>query len=258
MGFLRLSGHPLELVLKSTIIEMSVLSVFSIFCIIVPEGGSRMRKVYISLVVLFLFFVAPDSVFSHPHMFIDTEITFLFDPGELKGFWVEWYFDEMFTASIRLDYDFNRNGRFEAGEVREIRDNAFVNLQNYHYFITIFHNKGSHEVTEVEDFSAWLEDDRLVYRFFVPYEAEVSAVRQDLKLVVFDDSFFCDIVYLPEDPVHVEGAGGIAVDTEILINRDSGVVYNPVGGFGYTNKAGSNVVDGEAFPYELHLSFRKK
>lgn len=217
-----------------------------------------MRKISFGLAVLFLFFMVPGLVFSHPHMFIDTEITFLFGPGELQGFWVEWYFDEMFTASIRLDYDFNRNSHFEAEEVREIRDNAFVNLQHYHYFITIFHNKGVHEVAEVGDFSAWLEDDRLVYRFFVPYKAAVSAVPQDLKLVVFDDTFFCDIVYQAEDPVHIEGSAGLVADTEILINRDSGVVYNPVGGFGYTNKAGSNVVDGEAFPYELHLSFRKE
>jgi len=191
-------------------------------------------------------------------MFIDTEVTFLFGSRELKGFWIEWYFDEMFTASIRLDYDSDRDGSFDAREVREIRDNAFVNLRNYHYFISIYHEEDIHEVENVENFSARLDGNRLVYRFFVPYEAEVSDVRQDLKLVVFDDSFFCDIVYLPRDPVRIEGSAGIAAETEIIINRDSGVVYNPVGGFGYTNTAGENVEDDQAFPYELHLSFWKK
>ncbi len=217
-----------------------------------------MRKISISLVVLFLFSAVSGPVFSHPHMFIDAEITFLFGPSELKGFWVEWYFDEMFTASIRLDYDFDRSGSIDAREAREIRDNAFVNLRHYNYFISLYHEGGIHKVSEVENFSARLNADRLVYRFFVPYELKVSDPRQNLKLVIFDDTFFCDIVYLPEDPIHIEGAGAIEVESEILINRDRGVVYNPVGGFGYTNTAGNNVVGDQAFPYELNLSFWKK
>jgi ABC-type uncharacterized transport system substrate-binding protein len=219
-----------------------------------------MRRTFIRLIFLMLFLMPGNPLFSHPHMFIDTEITFLFEASKLKGFWVEWYFDEIFTASIRLDYDADRNGEFDAREVGDIRDNAFVNLRHYHYFISIFHKNGVHQVVEVENFSARLEDNRLVYRFFVPFEREATAAGEDLKILVFDDTFFCDIVYLPENPIHVEGAAeaGVQVDTKVLINRDSGVEYDPIGGFGYTNTSGSNVVDGIAFPYELHLSFRKK
>jgi len=217
-----------------------------------------MRKTFISLAVLFFLFMVPGPVFSHPHMFIDTEITFLFGPSELKGFWVEWYFDEIFTASIRLDYDRDRSGSIDAREAREIRDNAFANLRHYNYFISLYHKGGIHEVSEVENFSARLDSNRLVYRFFVPFSAEAGETAENLKLVIFDDTFFCDIVYLPEDPIHIEGAGTIEVESEILINQDRGVVYDPVGGLGYTNTAGENVAGGEAFPYELHLRFKKK
>jgi len=206
--------------------------------------------------VLLLLSAVP--VFSHPHMFIDTEVTFEFDRDELKGFWIKWYFDVMFTASIRLDYDYDRDGVFDSAEVSDIEQGAFQNLRAYHYFTRVIRDDGVDRVEEVDGFSARMEDDRLVYRFFVPYTCPLSAETCNLSLIIFDETFFCDIMYMKDSPVHIEGTEYAAADARIRANRDFMIEYDPTGGQGRSQGSEAPPASGRAFPYELLLSYRKK
>lgn len=218
-----------------------------------------MQRTRVLLIFLFGLLCVPSSLFSHPHMFIDSEVTFVFEEEEMQGFWIKWAFDEMFTASIRLDYDFNRDGSFSAEEVEAIRNNAFQNLANYNYFTTVYRGEDRYKVEDVSNFSAHLENDRLIYRFFVPYQVEVGSQRRDLRLVIFDDTFFCDIAYFEDDPVRVEGGDQIDFSSELHINRDQGISYDPTGGRARgTNQTAAPQTNGQAFPYELQLSFGQK
>ncbi len=210
------------------------------------------------LTAVLLLCLSASPVFAHPHMFIDTEVSVEFDRDSLKGFWIQWYFDVIFTASIRLDYDYNKNGQFEAGEVRDIEQNAFRNLRNFHYFTSVIREDDIDEIEEVRDFSAWLENDQLVYRFFVPYKVPLTAETGRLSLIIFDDTFFCDIMYTEDSPVRIKGGTYAAAEATILANRDYMVEYDPTGGRGRDEAAGRSTSIGTAFPYELQLSFRKK
>jgi len=199
---------------------------------------------------------------AHPHMFIDSQVTAVFDEQELRGFWIKWKFDQMFTASIRLDYDRNRDGQFNDQEARIIEQNAFANLKNYHYFITLSHGNESYQVDRVEQFDAWMEGDRLAYKFFVPYPLSISAADNRVKLVIFDDTFFCDIAYEDEHPVSIEGLQYVSAKAEIQKNRDAGISYDPIGGMtrgdGAGTGAGAANASGQAYPYELFLTFSEE
>lgn len=213
-------------------------------------------RVLLTVVLLFCLSAAP--VHAHPHMFIDTEVTFEFDQDELKGFWIQWYFDVIFTASIRLDYDYDKDGRFDDGEVRDIEQNAFRNLRNFHYFTSVIREDGMVEVEEVRGFDAWLENDQLVYRFFVPCRTPLTAETRRLSLIIFDDTFFCDILYLEDSPVHIKGGSYAAAEANIVANKDYLIEYDPTGGRGRDSSGAQTTSLGRAFPYELQLSFRKK
>lgn len=197
-------------------------------------------------------------VHSHPHMFIDTKVVFSFGPEELKGFWIEWYFDVMFTASIRLDYDYDGNGQFDADEVEDIEQNAFCNLRNFNYFTRVIQDGTVEEITDVSDFDAWMEDGQLVYRFFIPYSSQLTAEKRELSVIIFDDTFWCDIMYTEEEPVRFAGAADAVTEAKIQANRDYIIEYDPTGGQsrGQSGSAAPSV--GQAFPYELQLSYRKK
>lgn len=210
-------------------------------------------KRYIVLVLFSIILGFP--TWAHPHMFIDSHVSAVFNQEQLQGFWIEWKFDQMFTASIRIDYDRNRDGEFNDSEVRLIEENAFANLKNYHYFTTIFHGENSHRVERVEKFSAWMENERLVYRFFVPQSIPISKEKNRVKVVIFDDTFFCDIAYMEENPVSIEGRRFVSVKARIQKNRDAVVTYDPTGGMSRDNGGGA---EGRAYPYELYLTFSGK
>ncbi len=199
-------------------------------------------------------------LWAHPHMFIDSEVTAVFEEQQLKGFWIEWKFDQMFTASIRMDYDRNRDGQFNDQEAGLIEQNAFANLRNYHYFITITRGNESYQVEQVESFDAWLENDRLGYKFFVPFSIPVTGAEEKVKLVIFDDTFFCDIAYVDEKPVSIEGQQFVRAQARIQRNRDAGISYDPTGGMtrGDGDSGAAANASGQAYPYELYLTFSNK
>lgn len=133
----------------------------------VPPLIARMRAIiYISAILLMT--LIPIGAFGHPHVFIDNSISIVFDEHGLAGFGIEWAFDEMFSAMIIHNYDTNKNGKFEAGEIEEIKKGAFSNLRKFDYFIFVKINAQPFKIQFVKNFSTATVEDRLAYRFFIP------------------------------------------------------------------------------------------
>ncbi|MFP4179742.1 MAG: DUF1007 family protein [Spirochaetaceae bacterium] len=213
-------------------------------------------KHFFLLILLMSFFTFP--LFSHPHMFIDTEVTVVLEEDTLEGFYIEWTFDEMFTSSIRMDYDRNRDGSFNERETKAIENNAFSNLRNYNYFISITSKDEKYRADTIEDFEAELVEDRLVYRFFVPYKKEITPEEKELTLIIFDDTFYCDIAYKSQDPVKIRESEKILAESRIYENEEKPVDYDPAGGRERDNSSGREYAAGTAYPTELQLTLKKR
>ena len=210
-----------------------------------------MRTVILSLILLVLCTAAASA---HPHMFIDTSVTFEFEENALTGFWIEWRFDEVFSGTIRLDYDRSRHGSLNEQEQELIRRNAFANLRNYHYFTTVRHDGREWKADKVQHFSARLEDERLYYRFFVPYRIEVNGGAAEARVVIFDHTFYSDIAYVENNPIRVQESKKLAVSTDIRQNHDNPITYDPMGG--RKRNTSNRVAAGKAYPYEITLTMK--
>ena len=84
------------------------------------------------------------GVFAHPHVFMDTRIEVAYDEAGVAGFWVIWRFDKVFTASILMDFDRDKDERLSLTEVAQVEAKAFSNLVNYSYFVYVHSSKGLH------------------------------------------------------------------------------------------------------------------
>jgi ABC-type uncharacterized transport system substrate-binding protein len=193
--------------------------------------------------------------FGHPHMFIDSRVTFQFGDEGLEGYWVTWWFDGGFTGMILADYDMDRNREFSPAEVRDIEQNAFSNLENYGYFMYISLEGVPIPAETPTDFSAYLEGKRLVYEFFVPLSVPADYDWRKIKLAIYDETFFCDIVFVDTKPVMSRGyypyevTSELAPDSEIVISYDN---TNTLGG-----REGKSY-SGYANPMTVTLRFRRK
>jgi ABC-type uncharacterized transport system substrate-binding protein len=183
-------------------------------------------------VFLGLFLLVAPGITAHPHTFIDSKISFVFEGNCFKGFVIVWIIDWMTTESIILEYDLNRDRVFNEQEVKEIEEWSFSHLKEFGYHTHLHYNERLYPVEKVEDFIAYIENDRLVYRFFIPFHVEAGEDFDILRVAFFDETFYCDLALIEDNPVSIRGDSGV----EMVI---------------YVN--GNNT----AYPTEVVLKFRK-
>ena len=94
-----------------------------------------MRRFFPSAVLFLVLGALPVS--AHPHVFINDKVTVTFDAGTLQGIGFTWTFDDMFSNMILSDYDPNHTGHFSAAQAKALKEGAFDNLENYHYFVAL-------------------------------------------------------------------------------------------------------------------------
>lgn len=178
------------------------------------------------LVLILVLACAASFAHAHPHMFLKSSAEFVWDGDALSGCWLEWTFDEFFSADIIHGFDLNQDGKFSEQESRDVFAGAFSNLKNYYYFTFIREGSARSNPKEIQRFSAKQTDGKLSYRFFVDLS---STSGNELALAVYDYTFFCDISYTEKNPVVLTHGGEVSPRYEIRENRSFPVYYNPKG-----------------------------
>ena len=204
-------------------------------------------------IILSLCAVSP--AYTHPHTFIDTEVECEFDSEGLKGFWINWTFDPMFTAQLLMDYDLDRNNSFSKEEVLDIEENAFSNLINYYYFSYITENKKTFRPEEVSDFNAVITGKDILYRFFIPYSSKAEEKSSRIFFAVYDDTFFCDIALISVKKTENSFSEAYDIKLTKRKNREKTITYD--NSFQTVTRDGA-VYSGFVNPDELVLELRKK
>ena len=154
-----------------------------------------------ALIVCFLLVRAPLG--AHPHMWIDTKVTFRFAEEGLAGFTVEWTFDDLNSASLIETYDGNRDGSLSPAEIEKTRTGGFEHLYDWNYFLRLEVDGKERKPERGTEFTARIERGLLTYTFFMPMKVDVSSRASSIGVIVMDETFFVDF-RIPE--------GGIAAD----------------------------------------------
>ncbi len=167
--------------------------------------------------MLLLFFALPVAVAAHPHVFVENEICFVFDEKGLAGIELQWFFDEMFSAGIIMDYDSNGDGAFSAAEQAVIRCEAFDNLKNYDYFSQVSIDGKPFKVQFVRDFKAAIREGQLVYTFLIPCHVSALTSAKEVRIAVFDPEYYTQI---DSGAVRLKAAAKYLTTTKMIRNPD--------------------------------------
>lgn len=130
---------------------------------------------------------------AHPHVFIDCDLVFVFDSEGLAGIIQRWVFDEMFSTMILAHFDQDKDAALDPDEVNGIRKGAFANLQDYNYFTHIQIGGNKYVVEKVTDFYATVQDNRLIYTFFVPCRVSAARSLKKIQVAIYDDTYYTDV-----------------------------------------------------------------
>ena len=192
---------------------------------------------------------------AHPHIMLLSNLDFVFAGKTCRGVWVEWTFDRFFSTSIIQDYDIDQNGSFDDDEIQQIHDHAFINLENYGFFVSFRKAKTRHTPSSATRFSAKIEDGKLLYKFFIPLDS--FKLNNGFFLSIFDPTYYCAVKY-SDNPVIIEQSEGVAPSFSIETNKNFPVYYNPYGAANDTStynkwKPGLET----AYPKEVHIFFKQ-
>jgi ABC-type uncharacterized transport system substrate-binding protein len=180
------------------------------------------------LFIVFLFFTQ-FQIHAHPHMSITTRCSFTFEDMELTGVWVDYRFDKYFSMDILQSFDLDQNKTFDPEETLEVYNNAFINLENYGFFISIRDGDKRSSPQKVSDFSLSYEDNHISYRFFMKLE---DSDERQVVLSVFDPTYFCSCTYEETDTVRVISDEDFQFDYSVKENKDYPVYYDPYAAVG--------------------------
>ncbi|MBN1412354.1 MAG: DUF1007 family protein [Spirochaetales bacterium] len=191
------------------------------------------------LLLFFLLFLCNTYIFSHPHIFIENSFDFVFNKDS-TGITITWVFDEMFSASILMDFDKNKNRIIEEKEMKKIEKDAFSNLKNYGYFLHISVDNKKYGIKSIENFKAEVEGDKIVYRFFVPVKLDSTSKEHLLLAGCYDSTYYCHISYADEKPVMLSVDADMDCSWEIIKDKNNAYWGNTI------------------IPEVVYLRFRKK
>lgn len=171
------------------------------------------KKYVLIILIIFSLFITENKTTAHPHVFIEYWTNIVFEKGKLKGIWVNWYFDEFFSAMVIRQNDKNKNKKFEKNEVKIVKKRAFDNLKNFKYFTYLNINRKLKTPKWINTFNAKIRQNRLIYSFFVPLNVKIKSSKQKLRIKYQDPTIY--VAFSPhKNPIRVKKTTKVKVQTK--------------------------------------------
>ena len=171
-------------------------------------------------VVAILFALGMPVAHGNPDVWVEAGSTYRFEDGHVTGLAFEWRFDEYFSARTVNTYDANRSGALESEEVERLRTEAFDPLEKFDYYVHIWVGGEKRETPKIDEFSASIKDEKLVYRFTVALTPPADPGVGEIVASLFDEKIYVDFRFFEENFLLVEGAMG--QDCKFRVARGKG------------------------------------
>lgn len=140
------------------------------------------------------------NVEAHPHSWVDYTQRVHFDAqGHVIALTQQWKLDPIYSTSLFESLGIRPNRPPTAQQKRLMAQNVADNLQEEGYLTHWRQGKQTIAFDKAKDYSADIEDHRLVFTFTLPL-AQPLALKEPLRLQVFDDSYFVEFLYDDQVP----------------------------------------------------------
>ena len=147
---------------------------------------ARQARAFVVIFTILAINLLASSAHAHPHMWVDYYIDAVANKDGIIKLKFRWSFDEMFTTMVQGDFNIKA---ITPHDVVTLRDHAFANLKNYHYYTNITADGVAFTPQETSDFDAKLNGKNLEYTFTIT----LPHASQSVDVSLFDPEFYVDI-----------------------------------------------------------------
>ena len=169
------------------------------------RGGDLLRVLFGLLGSIVVWSAGMSSAEAHPHVWIAAASELLYAPdGSITGVRHAWTFDDTFSAYALQGIETKATGVYSRDELAPLAQTNVESLKEFAYFTFAKADGRKQKFEEPTDYFLEYRDSALTLHFTLLLKAPVKP--KQLKLEVFDPSYFIDFRFDEQDPVKLVGA----------------------------------------------------
>ena len=134
---------------------------------------------------------------AHPHIWIDSAAKLVFEHGTLVGVEAHWTLDPFVSALLIQDFDVDGNGMFDPEEATALEQATFVGLSEFGFYTHLRIDGVGYSPETVRHFQPTIQEDIVLYEFFVALPEPVDPARQQVDVAFYDETYFTDLYIEP-------------------------------------------------------------
>ncbi len=171
---------------------------------------------------------------AHPHVWVTTTSELVYAPdGSVTGIRQHWTFDDMYSAFAVQGLEGKEKGKFSRAELAPLAKTNVESLKEYAYFTyATADGKKAPFAEPLPDYALDYKDAILTLNLTLPFKQPVKA--KDLKIEIYDPSYFIAFELAKENPVRLVGApaqckGLVEWPRELTFLEGKKLAQNPEG-----------------------------
>jgi len=166
--------------------------------------------------LLALFALAPSIAAAHPHVFAEARLEVISgDDGNISELRNVWRFDEVFSSSVLMDFDKNKNLKLDPDEAVTVGQTVKESLADYGYYMNISANGKDIKVAQPDAINVLFQNGQLLM-FFIVKPAEPVPLKGRILLGVWDPTFYTSIDFAKDEDMATEGKAVAACKRQVI------------------------------------------
>lgn len=164
-----------------------------------------MKNVIVPLAACLSACLAPFSAMAHPHIFAEARMEIIEGAdGNIAEVRNIWRFDEMFSASVVLDYDKNSDAKLDKEELAEIGKTVHESLAEFSYYTFVTANGKPVDLGKPDTIHVDYKDNQ-VLMFFSMKPQKPLPVKGTLTFGAWDPTLYTAIDFAKDTDIVVKG-----------------------------------------------------
>jgi ABC-type uncharacterized transport system, periplasmic component len=162
------------------------------------------------------FLMAAPEAEAHPHIFAEArlEVDTSAD-GTITELRNVWRFDEVFSSSVIMDFDTNRNMKLDPDELANVGGVVRDSLAEFNYFVSLVDNGKDIAITAPEHMVADYQDGLLLLIFAVK-PANPLQLKGKVSVGIYDPTMYTAIDFPQDEDLVVTGAGAESCSRKVV------------------------------------------
>ncbi|MFP1632195.1 DUF1007 family protein [Zhengella sp. ZM62] len=141
---------------------------------------------------------------AHPHVWAEARLDLAIEDGKVAALQHVWRFDDIFTATVVIEFDKNADNRLDDGELAEIGSTVRESIADYDFFQVVQADGQDVAMRAPDTVIADYQDERLVI-LFESRLATPLPLNGTLTFAVYDPTFYTAIDYMNDGDMVSDG-----------------------------------------------------